>query len=170
MKIILFILLFGSVLIACDNKKEVSSNDQENWDKRTINNKLSDSLISGTSYLSVYSQINSLTEDRTHDLTATISMRNTNRRDTLFILKAEYFNTTGDLIRSYFNKPIFIGPMETVEIIIDEIDKEGGTGANFLMEWKINQTSNEPLFEGVMISTSGQQGLSFTTHGIKINK
>ena len=89
MKIILFILLFGSVLIACDNKKEVSSNDQENWDKRTINNKLSDSLISGTSYLSVYSQINSLTEDRTHDLTATISMRNTNRRDTLFILKAE---------------------------------------------------------------------------------
>ena len=60
--------------------------------------------------------------------------------------------------------------METVEIIIDEIDKEGGTGANFLMEWKINQTSNEPLFEGVMISTSGQQGLSFTTHGIKINK
>ena len=169
MKNLIFILLFVIVLIACDNKKEVSSIHPEKWEKRTVNNKLSDFLVSGTSYLSVYSQINSISEHRTHDLTATISIRNTNRRDTLFILKAEYFNTKGDLIRSYFNKPVFIRPLETVEIIIDEIDKEGGTGANFLFEWKIKQTSNEPLFEGIMISTSGQQGLSFTTRGVKIN-
>jgi len=169
MKNVIIILLVGIVLISCENKKEVSSLNPENWENRTTSKKLSDSLVSGTTYLSVYSQIYGMTEYRTHDLTATISMRNTNRKDTVFIRKAEYFNTKGDLIRSYFSRPIFLGPMETVEIVIDEIDQEGGTGANFLFEWKIKQTSNEPFFEGIMISTSGQQGLSFTTHGIRAN-
>ena len=59
--------------------------------------------------------------------------------------------------------------METAEIVIDEIDKEGGTGANFLFEWKVTKNTNEPFFEGIMISTSGQQGLSFTTQGRRIN-
>ena len=53
--------------------------------------------------------------------------------------------------------------------MIDEIDREGGTGANFIFEWAIKRKSNEPIFESVMISTSGQQGLSFTTQGIRIN-
>jgi hypothetical protein len=83
--------------------------------------------------------------------------------------KTEYFNTKGDLIRTYFNKMIFIAPMETVEIVIDEKDKVGGTGANFLFDWKIKPNTNEPAFEGVMISTSGQQGISFTTHGRRID-
>jgi hypothetical protein len=96
-------------------------------------------------------------------------MRNTNRADTIFIEKAEYFDTKGRSIRTYFNKPIYLAPMETVEIVIDELDKEGGTGANFIFDWKIKPTSNEPLFEGIMISTSGQQGLSFTTQGKRIN-
>ena len=169
MKKLFLLLLLGFVFIACDNNKEVSSISLENWNKRTVNHKLNDLLISGTSYLSVYSQINSITADKTQDLIATISMRNTNRQDTLYIIKAEYFNTSGELIRSYFKQPIFIGPLETVEIIIDQIDKEGGTGANFLFDWKIKPTSNDPLFEGVMISTLSQQGLSFTTHGIKTN-
>ncbi len=58
---------------------------------------------------------------------------------------------------------------EQVVLLIDEIDKEGGTGANFIFEWTIKRKSNEPIFESVMISTSGQQGLSFTTQGIRIN-
>lgn len=55
--------------------------------------------------------------------------------------------------------------METVEIVIDESDKEGGTGANFLFKWSISPNSSEPFFESVMLSTSGQQGISFTTRG-----
>jgi hypothetical protein len=95
-------------------------------------------------------------------------MRNTNLKDSIFINNASYFDTEGNLIRTYFNKPIFLKPMETVEIVIDELDKQGGTGANFIFDWAIKQTSNEPLFEGIMISTSGQQGLSFSTIGKKI--
>lgn len=168
MKNIIWFLFVGFLLISCSQKKEMSSISPVNWEKRAITNKLNDSLVLGKTYLAVYSQIYSTTEHRTHNLTVTVSMRNTNLNDTIFIKKASYFDTEGLLIRTYFQKPIFLKPMETVEIVIDETDKQGGTGANFVFDWAIQSNSNEPLFEGIMISTSGQQGLSFTTLGKKI--
>ena len=162
---LLFLLFFAN---SCEEPKTISSVDPVNWNKRMVAYNLDDSLINGSTYLSVYSEIYSQSEHRTHNLTATVSMRNTNLSDTVFIDKAAYFDTHGNPIRSYFDKPVFIAPMETVEIVIDEVDREGGTGANFLFNWRIKPTSNEPLFEGVMISTSGQQGLSFTTQGKRL--
>jgi hypothetical protein len=168
MRNILGILLLMLVIQSCQEKKDVSSIDPINWNKRMIDRPLNELLTHGTTYLSVYSQIYSQSEHRTHDLTVTVSMRNTTLTDTLYIEKAEYFDTAGKSIRTYFDQPIFIAPMETVEIVIDEIDQDGGTGANFLFSWRIKPESNEPLFECVMISTSGQQGLSFTTQGKRI--
>lgn len=164
------VALFLSALLffSCERTVPISSIDPVNWGKRAAGAPLSDSLEQGSTYLSVYSQIYSQSEHRALDLTATVSMRNVNRADTIYLEKAEYFDTHGKLIRTYFDKPIFIAPMETVEIVIDEIDQEGGTGANFVFDWKIKPSSAEPHFECVMISTSGQLGLSFTTQGIKI--
>ncbi len=169
MKHIFKIFLLALLIQSCEEKLEISSVDPVSWEKRTIDYRLPDSLTQGTTYLSVYSQIYSQTGQRTHDLTATISLRNTNMSDSIFVDNAKYFDTKGRLIRTYFDKTIFIAPMETVEIIIDERDESGGTGANFLFDWKINRHSNEPLFEAIMISTSGQQGLSFTTQGNRID-
>ncbi|MBK8501815.1 MAG: DUF3124 domain-containing protein [Saprospiraceae bacterium] len=127
-----------------------------------------DSLIQGHSYLSVYSQIYSNTEHRTHNLTATISIRNVSEMDSIYIIKAMYFDTEGHLLHNYFENPVYIRPLETVAIVIAQKDNEGGTGANFLFDWATRPGTAEPLFEGIMISTSGQQGLSFTTNGIRI--
>jgi hypothetical protein len=127
-----------------------------------------DSLINGHSYLSVYSQIYSNTEHRTHNLTATISIRNISELDSIYIIKAMYFDTKGHLLHNYFEKPIYLRPLETIALVIAEKDNEGGTGANFLFDWATRPGTAEPLFEGIMISTSGQQGLSFTTNGIRI--
>ncbi len=162
------LVLVSLLLTACHEEGKISSIDPVNWGKRKVDLSETDSLLSGATYLSVYSQIYSLTEHRTHNLTVTVSIRNTNIADSIYIAKAEYFNTHGVSLRTYFDKPIFIAPMETVEIVIDEIDQEGGTGANFLFDWKVKPGVHEPLFEGVMISTSGQQGLSFTTQGKRI--
>lgn len=169
MKKLLKIILLALLIQSCQNQQELSSIDTINWNKRLVTYPLKDSIIQGSTYLSVYSEIYDRTENRTHNLTTTVSMRNTNRKDSIFIEKAEYFDTQGKSIRTYFNKTIFIAPLETVEIIIDEKDQEGGSGANFLFDWKIKFKSNEPLFEGIMISTSEQQGLSFTTQGVKVN-
>lgn len=168
MKKVFSIVAFLFLLLSCEKKKELSSIDPINWENRVANYSVKDSLIIGESYLSVYSQIYSQTEHITHDLTVTVSMRNANSKDTIYIDKAEFFDTHGKSIRTYFNKSIFIAPMETVEIVIDETNREGGTGGNFLFDWKIKPNSIEPLFEAIMISTSGQQGLSFSTEGKRI--
>ena len=69
MKNTIKIFLLTLLIQSCKEKIEISSVDPINWDKRTIEYELPDSLIHGTTYLSVYSQIYGQTEQRTHDLT-----------------------------------------------------------------------------------------------------
>ncbi|MEZ2415255.1 DUF3124 domain-containing protein [Muriicola sp. E247] len=168
MKYLLAFFIVTLFILSCKEEKGYSSIDPVNWEKRTLAPSGSDSMIVGSTYLSVYSQIYSQTEHVTHDLTATVSMRNINRADTVYLTRAQYFDTKGNLIRTYFNRTIYIAPMETIEIVIDENDKEGGTGANFLFDWTAATDVQEPHFEAVMISTSGQQGLSFASQGIRL--
>ena len=115
-----------------------------------------------------YSHIYHIHEHRTFDLTITVSIRNISPTDSVYILKADYYNTIGENIRQYIKKPIFLRPLETLEIIIEEQDMEGGSGANFVFDWAKRNDINPPLFEAVMISTYGQQGLSFTTRGLPV--
>lgn len=161
------ILGLVSQFYACQEEVKQEVDTQRNQFQRNITHALPDSLLNGSSYLSVYSQIYNETEHKTYNLTATVSIRNVNSRDTIYIDNAEYFNTRGHAIRKYFKKTVYLAPMETVEIVIEENDKEGGTGANFHFDWRIKPSSNEPLFEAVMISSFGQ-GLSFTTQGKRI--
>ncbi|NND34346.1 MAG: DUF3124 domain-containing protein [Saprospiraceae bacterium] len=168
MKSLLLLTLTFFFFSSCFEKKEMSSINPENWSKRRIDISSRDSLEYGKSYLSVYSQIYSMSEHKTHNLTVMVSLRNTSDMDTIYLLKAEYFDTHGVPVRTYFNNSIFLAPMETTEIIIDEHDISGGTGSNFLIEWKIPMGCPEPLFEGIMNSTMGQQGLSFTTQSKRI--
>lgn len=165
-----YYIFFTLILLitSCTQKKELSSINPENWTKRAINISTKDSLEYGKSYLSIYSQIYSLSEHKKHNLTAMVSLRNTSDKDSIYILSAKYYDTHGKTIRTYFDYPIYLTPMETTEIIIDEIDITGGTGSNFLFEWKLPKHSSEPLFEGIMTSTMGQQGLSFTTQAKRI--
>lgn len=164
----LFLFVICSFIASCTQENEISSMNSQNWEQRSVDPAGLASLESGKTYLSVYSQIYSQNEHKTHDLTVTVSMRNPNPDDTVYIHKAEYFDNSGAPIRTYFDKPIFLAPMETAEIIIDERDKTGGTGASFLFDWNKTPGTNSPVFEAVMISTYGQQGLSFTTQGVEL--
>lgn len=161
---VLIAILFSS----CKKEKEISSVNPENWSKRMAAINTKDTLEYGKSYLSIYSQIYSLSQHKKHNLTAMIGLRNTSDTDTIYVLRAEYFDTHGQSVRKYFDHPIYLAPMETAEIIIDEGDISGGTGSNFLFEWKTPKGCPEPLFEGIMSSTMGQQGLSFTTQAVRI--
>lgn len=166
---IILILFIISAIFSCeDSNPNISSINPENWAKRNININKTDSLVSGKTYLSIYSQIYSQSEHKTHNLTAMVSLRNTSIKDTIYLLKAEYFDTHGKSVRTYFNQSIYLAPLETTEIIIDEKDISGGTGSNFIFDWKTPKNCPEPLFEGIMNSTMGQQGLSFVTEGHRI--
>lgn len=166
--LLLFYLTISTLLGCNEAPKKTEPIHAENWAKRKIDLTEKDSLEYGKSYLSIYSQIYSISQHKTHNLTAMVSLRNTSDTDTIYLLKAEYFDTHGTHVRTYFNHPIYLAPMETTDIIIDEKDVAGGTGSNFIFEWKIPKNCPEPLFEGVMNSTMGQQGLSFTTQAKRI--
>ena len=156
------------IFLSCETATETEDIHEENWNKRQVKIALSDSLNSGKSYLSIYSQIYSISQHRTHNLTAMASLRNVSDTDTIYLTKAAYYDTHGTLLKTYFDRPIYLAPLETTEIIIDEVDVEGGTGSNFIFEWSIPNNCPEPFFEGVMNSTMGKQGLSFTTQSIRI--
>ncbi|MDX1773302.1 uncharacterized protein DUF3124 [Oceanihabitans sediminis] len=170
MKKVFFILFSFLLVFACDDKTKQENLPSTNLQSVKLKKKLSDSLLTGSTYLSVYSQVYSTTEHKTNDLTATVSIRNLNKRDTVYVTKANYFDTKGDLVKSYIKEPIFVKPLQTIEIIIDEKDATGGTGAKFVFDWSAAKNVQAPYFEAIMVTTYGQQGLSFTTQGIPITE
>lgn len=155
-------------MVACSGpkKEDPSPKTTKFIEKKVQLNTQDSALHQGSTHLSVYSSIYSQTEHRTHNLTATVSMRNINISDSLYITKAVYHDTKGEPIYTYFDYPVGLSPMETLEIVINQKDGKGGTGGNFVFEWYT--AANAPHFEAVMISTSGQQGISFRTEGINI--
>ncbi len=168
MRISLFFLTC-LICFSCDHKRAKTEIEPIDWNARIARTNFDSTYVKAKTYLSIYSQIYGQNEHRLHNLTVTVGIRNTSETDTLFIARAEFFDTHGKSIIKYIENPIFISPMETVEIVIDQIQKLGGTGGNFIFDWMMNTENPMPLFEAVMISTSGQQGLSFTTQGIKID-
>ena len=158
----------ASVAIACKPRHPRVDVDEENWSRRKVELPGRDSMVRGKSYLSIYSQFYSITQHQRYNLTSTASMRNVSESDTVYLTRADYYDTHGIKIRTYFDYPIYLLPMETLEIIIAEKDIEGGTGSNFLFEWTTSVICPEPLFEGLMISMEGAQGISFTTRARRV--
>lgn len=121
-----------------------------------------------TVYVPIYSDIYSETKDVRFKLTATLSIRNTSLQDSIYIEDIDYYDSQGNKVRAYIDKNLLLGPMQSIEYVVEEDDTVGGTGANFLINWGANKQGLKPIFQGVMISTHGQQGVSFTTEGISI--
>jgi len=118
-------------------------------------------------YVPAYSHIYHQQDDA-YLLTVTLSIRNTDLYDPMTIRSIRYFDTAGALVRHYLREPRTLRPFESMEVIIEEDDASGGSGANFLVEWSSEGPVSPPVIEAVMISTSWGQGISFTSRGVPI--
>lgn len=166
LKKVLILMISVGTLVSCEPDPENPTVHELDLDNKVVQEGMLNTNSSFTTYLPIYSSVYAISHNDVRSLTSTVSIHNMNLEDSLFVKKIDYFNTEGDLVRSYIDHPIFIKPMETVNIVVHQIDNLGGTGANFLIDWALNDKSaNPPLIEAVMISTSGQQGISFTTRG-----
>ncbi|MGB7394067.1 MAG: DUF3124 domain-containing protein [Pricia sp.] len=150
-----------------DDDRPVEILEEHNLDRR-INEAAVDSLMREV-YVPIYSDIYNQTRDSRTLLTATLSIRNTSIRDSLFISKIDYYNTGGDLVRSYLDQPIYLRPMESIDYVIEQQDTSGGSGANFLIDWYAKKKLN-PLFQAVMVGGLGAQAFSFTTEGVEVER
>jgi hypothetical protein len=168
MRNIIRIIFLSLVFLSCQSETDKNLDQQVDWESRKSEIIDFNDYIQGKTYLPVYSHIYHIHEHQTFDLTITISIRNVSMTDSVYILKADYYNTIGTKVRQYLKVPVFLMPLETVEIIIEDRDMEGGSGANFIFDWAMENDKNPPLFEAVMISPYEQEGLAFTTRGVRI--
>lgn len=114
-------------------------------------------------YVPVYSHIFQRSEDREFALAATLSIRNPNPSASIQIREVDYFDSEGTLLRSYLDGRRKLGPLASTYVVIEEGDRSGGVGANFIVEWGASDPVVPLVVETVMISTANTQGISFTS-------
>lgn len=122
-----------------------------------------------TVYVPAYSHIYIGNREQPFLLTITLSIRNIDAKHPVTITSADYYDTEGKRIRQYLEKPISLGPWESIRYIVPQKDKSGGSGANFVVEWTAKKAVNPVLIEAIMIGAESQQGISFTSRGQAIN-
>jgi len=121
-------------------------------------------------YIPIYSDIYYIDSKHTFPLTATLSIRNTSFSDSIYVFTIDYYNSSGEKIKRFNDATLLVKPMESVEFVVENKSGSGGVGANFVVEWGARNEAQRPYFQGIMIGTSGQQGISFTTEGIVIRQ
>jgi hypothetical protein len=122
------------------------------------------SAVGQTLYVPAYSHIYYYSKQHRILLAVTLSIRNTDLTHPITITSVRYYDTPGQLIKEYLERPLPLAPLESTDFVVEERDTRGGTGANFIVEWMAEERVNDPVVEAVMIS-SGTQGISFVSPG-----
>ena len=115
-------------------------------------------------YLPVYSSVPYLDNNKKFDLSAFVSVHNTDLKQNICITRVLFFNNDGKLVENYLSNDSILKPLGATNFFVPEHD-QSGTGANFLIEWAADSAVNEPLIESVMISLTHGQGVSFASSG-----
>ncbi|HEX4130335.1 MAG TPA: DUF3124 domain-containing protein [Pirellulales bacterium] len=116
-------------------------------------------------YVPIYSSIYYDNSRHTLEMAATLAVHNVNVDRTLTVTRADYYNTGGKLIKHYLEAPLVLKPLETKSLVIEKADTTGGTGANFLVEWRDASESSSPVVEAIMINAASNLGIAFTSPG-----
>ena len=116
-----------------------------------------------TLYVPVYSEVPYGDKGFNINLTATLSIRNTDRKNPITVKRVDYFNSTGALLRSYVKQAISLKAMASSEYIVKESDRSGGISASFLVEWESEVAASAPVVEAVMVNSAYNHGIAFNT-------
>lgn len=119
-------------------------------------------------YVPAYTHIYVGNQGKPFLLTVTLSIRNIDPEYPIVITRVDYYETQGTLVKEYLDKPVTLKPLESLRYVIPEKEEAGGSGANFIVNWKADSPVNPPIVESVNIGTRTQQGISFTSRGTVI--
>ena len=173
MKQILFLFTILCLFIACENPDpniNKAGDDELKSLELDHNINKSEMVYKDIIYVPIYSDIYIDITNQKSLLAATLSIRNTSFKDSLFVSKIDYFDSNGSLVRSYIKKPIGIAPMGTVNYGIEKNDDTGGSGANFIVALKAKNKNVRPLIQAIMIGEYSNKGFAFSTDGYSLLK
>ena len=121
-------------------------------------------LSSGeTIYVPVYSNVYSGPKANPLQLATMLSIHNVNPKNSITLLRVDYYDSNGKFIESYIKKPMDLKPFAHTFFYLKEYDTRGGPGANFIVKWRAKSKVNQPLVEALMLGTKA--GVSFITEG-----
>jgi hypothetical protein len=103
-------------------------------------------------------------------LSSMLSIRNTDPDDGLTVTSVRYYDTAGKMLREHLSQPARLGPMASTDLFVEHKDDAGGTGANFVVEWKAARPISPPIIETVNAYFFGPHSLAFTSPGRVIAK
>jgi len=116
----------------------------------------------------IYSSMTFGKRARVLHFTAMLSIRNISPKQSINIIKVDYYDTNGKLIRKEIDKPFKLGPIATTNFMVGEKDLAGGSGASYMVEWESEKNVAIPVIEAIMLNTRGQLGMSFVSRGKEI--
>ncbi|ACB53074.1 hypothetical protein cce_3726 [Crocosphaera subtropica ATCC 51142] len=123
-------------------------------------------LITGqVIYVPIYSEIYNFDQNQVSQLVATLSLRNTDINHSIIIETVDYYDSGGKKVKAYLRQPIQLAPLASTTVVVPRDDRTGGSGANFIIQWRSDQQVSQPIFEAIMINTFSQQGMSFVSSG-----
>ena len=130
---------------------------------------------SQTLYLPIYSHmlygnIGKSGKASNAQLSALVSIRNTDGKRPLRILSARYYDTQGKLLAERVATPVTLAPYGTLELFIELNDASGGSGANFVIKWDAEQAINPPLVESLHANMDGGKAVIFMTQSVPVNE
>jgi hypothetical protein len=114
-------------------------------------------------YLPVYSEVPFGDRGLTINLSATVTIRNTDGIAPITIKRADYFGSSGVLIRPYLKQPEVVRPMGSVNHVVNESDRSGGSSASFLLEWQSDVPVTPPVVEAIMVNLTYNTGFAFSS-------
>jgi len=123
-----------------------------------------------TVYVPVYSHVFTGPRKLDFQLGMTLSIRNTDLSSSIRVTSIEYHDTNGKLLRRYLDKPLYLGPLASTFVHIEEKDASGGFGPNFIVRWRSEKVVNSPIIECVMVGATSGQGISFVSKGQEIRE
>ncbi|MGL1863296.1 MAG: DUF3124 domain-containing protein [Pseudodesulfovibrio sp.] len=121
-------------------------------------------------YVPIYSHVYQGPKNQPYNLSALLSIRNVDTKNSITVKFVKYYNDDGELVKNYFDSPVVIPPMGTKEVHIPERNTDGGSGANFTVRWEGGTKVATPIIQAVMIGTASTQGISFVCDGVVIEE
>ena len=123
-----------------------------------------EAVFGQTVYVPAYSDV---TRDgsRKIDLGVNLSVRNTDADSAITINSVRYYDNDGKLLGEFLEQAQVVPAMASRTYVVAQEHDEGGTGANFIVEWTAQEKVTEPIIEAVMVGISGTQGMTFRSPG-----
>ena len=101
-------------------------------------------------------------------VSALVSIHNTDLDKPVRLLVARFYSTEGRFLRNFLPSPRILKPMETLEFLVERRYVEGGSGANFVIQWDAEAAVSPPLVQALHVEVQTNRAIVFTTDAVLI--